>query len=135
MATEPNGPSNQQQEEPRAKSKKPSRFFILYRWCCCALKSDKPPLWIGAIATIVLALFARAAYLDARRQLIAGAGAFVFMEAAEFVPIGNDQAPIWEFIPHWRNSGDTAAANLFSQINYQVFPNMMPKGYYLTDFP
>jgi len=94
---------------------------------------------ITAGATVALAIFAILAWKEAVRgtkiadqQLLANAAAFIFMEKSDFIADTSGSSVIWRFIPRWRNSGDTASADLSIHVNKQNGP--FPAGYYLTDF-
>jgi hypothetical protein len=99
------------------------------------------PHFLLVIATVLLVIFAYKAWNEAteatkiaRQQLISGAADFVFMERADLISDTAQRSPIWQFIPRWRNSGDTPATNLRIHVNYNVFPGAVTAGSYLMDY-
>jgi len=89
----------------------------------------KPIESLGTVAVIVLATFAYLAWQDARQQLIAGEGAFVFMEKFDFIADTSQNLRGSSFL-NGASSGGTPTENMTYHVNWQSAP--LVNGGYLS---
>jgi hypothetical protein len=133
IESNPNEPRASAERHPRRIALKLFAKMIWRQICSDKLGSiNTLATIISAIATLVLAVFAILAWRDARQQLIAGQGAFVFMESADFIA-DTSQTLVWRYVPRWRNSGGTPAEHLRLHVSFDHFGGGMPAGAYLKD--